>query len=344
MRLVLYLILVAALVNAIAIDKALSVLPPKELKRRARTGHDKKAAAIYRLSAYGHSMTVLLWLKGSVAAALLFILLISNWAVAIVYIAILIWLVRGWHIKNTKNLAWTWVALVAPLVAWSMSKFQPVMKLFLRGNHQKLPLHTKVYEKEDLLDLLQAQLGQPDNRIPDDELKMAANALTFGDKKVSDVMTPLRKMRVVGESEQVGPLLMDELHGTGFSRFPVVSGGSSSAQPNFIGTLFLKDIILKESGQVRDVMHKKIFFINEQQSLRDGLNAFLKNHYHLFVVVNNFEEVVGVVSIEDVLEQILGKLIVDEFDQYDDLRAVAGLEAKRESAQRDKVPVAPEPK
>jgi len=345
MRLVLYLILILALVNAIAIDKALSVLSTKELKRRARSGHDRKAAAIYRLAAYGRSMNILLWLKGSVAAALLFFLLVGNWAVAIAYIALLAWAVRSWHVTTTKSWAWSWTAFVAPLVAWAMAKVQPVIKFFSRGKSLPFTMHSKVYEKEDLIELLQQQVSQPDNRIPEDELVMAANAITFGDKHVSDIMTPLRKMRVVKEDEEVGPLLMDELHKTGFSRFPVVATGSSDTQPKVIGTLFLKDIIGHEGhSRVRELMHKKAFFINEQQSLRDALNAFLKNHYHLFIVVNNFEEIVGVITIEDVLEQIVGKLIIDEFDRYDDLRSVASLEARVEGKKHDKVPVAPEPK
>jgi Mg2+/Co2+ transporter CorC len=48
------------------------------------------------------------------------------------------------------------------------------------------------------------------------------------------------------------------------------------------------------------------------------------------MVVNNFEELVGVLSVEDVLEQIIGKQIVDEFDRYDDLRSVAAREAQKE--------------
>ena len=56
----------------------------------------------------------------------------------------------------------------------------------------------------------------------------------------------------------------------------------------------------------------------------------LSSHSHVFIVVNNFEEIVGLVSMEDVLEAIIGKKIVDEFDQHDDLRAVAAQEANKE--------------
>ena len=75
------------------------------------------------------------------------------------------------------------------------------------------------------------------------------------------------------------------------------------------------------------------------------MDAFLKTHHHLLVVVNHFEEIVGVLSIEDVLEQIVGQPIVDEFDNYEDLRAVAAKEAKQDHAEQEHQEVVPpEPK
>ena len=78
-------------------------------------------------------------------------------------------------------------------------------------------------------------------------------------------------------------------------------------------------------------------FINEDSNLRQALSAFLKTHHHLLIVVNSFEEMVGVLSLEDVLEQILGKQIVDEFDSYDNLRAVASIAAQKDQAQHNEV-------
>ena len=75
-------------------------------------------------------------------------------------------------------------------------------------------------------------------------------------------------------------------------------------------------------------MKPDVYFINEEQDLRQALGVFLSSQSHLLIVVNSFEEFVGILSIEDVMEQILGQPIVDEFEQYDELRAVAGLDAK----------------
>ncbi len=60
-------------------------------------------------------------------------------------------------------------------------------------------------------------------------------------------------------------------------------------------------------------------------------------------MVNGFEEIVGIITIEDVLEQVLGRQIVDEFDKYENLREVAALEATKEAKTHKHVAEEPEP-
>jgi CBS domain containing-hemolysin-like protein len=204
--------------------------------------------------------------------------------------------------------------------------------------------HTHLYESNDLLDSFKKQNRQSDNRIPDSDLKIAANALTFGDKKVSSIMTHRREIRLVGANDTIGPMLMDELHKSGFSRFPVVKDTSKTASPAVVGTLYLNKLIGYEGGgKVKDLAVKDVYFINEDNDLRQALGAFLKTHHHLLIVVNSFEEMVGVLSLEDVLEQILGKQIVDEFDAYENLRAVAKMDAQKEQAEHEETKPEPKP-
>lgn len=167
----------------------------------------------------------------------------------------------------------------------------------------------------------------PDSRFSAEELRIAAGSLTFGDKIVRNVMTPRRTVKSVAATEAMGPHLMDELHASGHSRFPVYQ----EKPDNIVGMLYARDLMSAHGGgQVRDLMKKEVYYVHEEQTLSQVLGAFLKTKHHLFIVVNSFEEIVGIITIEDILEQILGKPIVDEFDKYNDMRAVAAQGAKAE--------------
>src|SRR6185437_14778852 len=153
------------------------------------------------------------------------------------------------------------------------------------------------------------------------------HALTFSEKSVYDCMVPRREVRTVSSEESISPVVIRELHDSGYSRFPVYG----DKLDHFVGTLYLRDLIdLKASGNVKDVMEHAVYYVHEEYPLEQALHAFLKTKHHLFIVVNKFEEYVGIITIEDIIEQILGCKIVDEFDAYDDLRAVAADHARHE--------------
>ena len=81
-------------------------------------------------------------------------------------------------------------------------------------------------------------------------------------------------------------------------------------------------------------MSTDLYYVHEEEPLGHALQAIIKTKHHMFVVVNNFEEYVGILTIEDIVEQVLGKQIVDEFDKYDSIQAVAKLHAMRDHKQR----------
>lgn len=334
MKLVLELFLLTLVINAIILDKVLTNITAKELKRRARTVGDAKAAALHKMTSFGETLHIFLWAKGAIAGAALSILFSnSSWVLALFFILSVAYLIYFWHPSlSQSSWLWSYGAVAAPIIGKVMSYLQPLLLQINRLIPSRDSMKANgIYEKEDLLEFINSQNSRQENRISEYELKMAFNALTFGDKDVSGVMTPLRKVKFVSKNDEVGPLLMDELHKSGFSRFPVVEDSSNDSSPKVVGTLYLKNIIgHTEKAKVVDLMDKNVYFVNETQSLNSALDAFIKTHHHLFIVVNNFEEMVGVISIEDILEQIIGSEIVDEFDKYDDLRAVASLEANKD--------------
>ena len=340
MMMLVFVIVVLAFIKSVVAHKTFRALPIAELRRRAR-GKDPQSAAIYRVAAYGSTFDLFIWLMGGASAAILILWTSRNswWlgVIAMVMIAgIVFWLPRARPSGMTYRVA-SWAA---PYYAKALSLLRPLLepiaKLLPAGAW--VPVHAGIYEKEDLLELLDSQNKFADNRIPADDLKIAVGALSFGSKKVGSIMTPRRSIRFVSETEAVGPKLMDELHSTGFSRFPVIAETNRAANPTITGTLYLRDLVNHpDKGKIKEIMRSDAFFINENCDLHDSLAAFDKTKHQLLVVVNNFEEITGVLSLEDVIEQILGQPIMDEFDKYEDLRAVANIEAERERAAHKEV-------
>lgn len=162
------------------------------------------------------------------------------------------------------------------------------------------------------------------NVVSPEEKKRILHSLDFPQKIVREIMTPRSMIDAVNKTELLGPLVLDDLHKKGHSRFPVIENDVD----HVVGILHLRDLLQlntarKHTAKVETAMEPRVYFINENQSLDHALNAFIKTHHHLFVVVNEYRETVGLLSLEDVIEALLGRKIVDEFDTHDDLRAVA---------------------
>lgn len=334
MHSVLTLLLGLLTLLAVSLQRTYARVPLKELKRRARDG-DELARSIVKAANYGHSLRAVLWFLIGVTASGFFLVVSTKAPTWFAFTAsvILIWLGFVWipaarvTFIGEKLAAWC-----APVFAQILIYLHPVIDWVVRfiRRYRQLHIHTGLYDRMDLIDLLERQQVQPDNRIEQTELAIALNALTFGDDTVGQHMTPRRAVKAVSVNDPLGPVIMDELHASGFSRFPVYDG----KKDNLVGTLFLRDLVhATHGGTVERLMKKGVAYVHEDQSLHDALRAILKTHRQLFIVVNSFEEYVGIITIEDILETILGSEIIDEFDQYDDLRAVAARSARQEHKQ-----------
>ena len=140
-------------------------------------------------------------------------------------------------------------------------------------------------------------------------------------------MTPRSVIDSVKAEETLGPLVLDELHNTGHSRFPVIDGDID----HVVGMLYVQELLkvgqTAKTKTAAQAMDPTVYYIREDQTLQQALAAFLRVRHHLFVVVNEFEEYVGIVTIEAVLEQMIGKSTTENLDNYDDLRTVASSAA-----------------
>lgn len=343
MQILLIILLAAITLLSLSLQRTYANLPLKEVKHRARKGDDL-AAALLKAVGYGHSLRVVLWIFVGLSAAGFFVVVALNTPVWLAFLASImltwvgfVWLPAARVSRFSEKLA----GLFAPLLGKLLAYIHPVIDWAAQfiSRHRPVNIHTGLYDRQDMIDLLQRQQVQGDSRIEKSELSIALNALKFGDDTVAQHMTPRRVVRSVSADEPLGPVLMDELHASGYSRFPVYS----DKPDNLVGTLFLRDLVhTTRSGTIQKLMKPKVAYIHEDQSLNDALQAILKTHKQLFVVVNSFEEYVGIITIEDILETVIGLPIIDEFDEYEDLRAVAARAAKQDHKQHLSEQIEPE--
>jgi CBS domain containing-hemolysin-like protein len=316
------LICLVLALGGVVVRKTYFALPLRELKRRAAR-HERPYVQLYRAAVYGSTLRSLLWLYIGLTSAAALVLLTRSlpvWA-SLLIVGPLLWTMFSLLPATRTTRAGTLLtSLVTPPLTWLLNYLHPLLSrgaepVQRRYGHP----HTGIFERDDLLELLERQQGQADNRLTEEELTIITRVLKFNGRTVGDVMTPRDQVRSVLADDTIGPILIDELHQSG-QAFALVR---ASRKGDFVGTLAFQRLNLDSRGKVGDTMDESIYYLNETDSLGQALHAFFTTNQPLFVVVNSAEEYVGVLTIANVLTELLGHVPGEDFDQYADPAAVA---------------------
>ena len=163
--------------------------------------------------------------------------------------------------------------------------------------------------------------AQENNIIGAESRAMLEGVIRMADMTAGDVMVPATRMDRINIDERYDVLL----HGVidaGHSRFPVYQG----EHENIIGILLAKDLLKLQRApelNIRALLRPAVF-VPESKGLNDLLREFQGNRNHQAIVIDEFGRVAGLITIEDVLEQIVGE-IEDEFDIAEDEGDIFGL-------------------
>ncbi|MGH8015610.1 MAG: hemolysin family protein [Candidatus Zixiibacteriota bacterium] len=170
--------------------------------------------------------------------------------------------------------------------------------------------------------VVMAKMGMHKGVIDKDELAVIQNILLLGEKTVRDVMTPRTVVFALSAYETVkdagieGGILTH-------SRIPVYFKDFEDIE----GIVYRRDILTARAehrfDDTLEQLMKPVHFVYERMRLDKVLKTFLDRAEHLFVVIDEFGGLAGVISLEDVLEEILGREILDEFDKVSDMRKLA---------------------
>ena len=211
------------------------------------------------------------------------------------------------------------IFLLYPLIWFS----EKITKLLTRGKKA----HT--FSRNEFAAL--ASVGEQSGQIDPLESRIIRNLLAFGAIKVEDIMTPRSVMHAFDQSITVAELLANRPK-LMFSRLPIYDEDLDKVT----GFVLKSDILLAKANNHMDKplesYKREITFVFSKMKLFDLLDLMLNSRIHIAVTVGEYGEVKGLVTLEDVLETLLGLEIVDEVDRVEDMQALARQMMQRRSA------------
>jgi len=306
-----------------------------ELKRKIRLG-DKKAKKVYKVRKNGNLLLCTL-LIGNVAvnsAMAIFLGSIARGLLAGIISTGLI-LVFGEILpqaifsRNALKIGAKTAWFVQMIIYIFFPVCYPLSRVldFMLG--KELPT---IWSKSELGEIIKEHEDSPDSNIDEDEERIILGALSFSEKKALDIMTPKTVSYLLDSTRLIDGSLLEEIRKKGFSRIPVYEG----KQEKIIGILYVKKLIgfcgaMKAS--VGDACEKRgVIFADVDTRLDSLLNIFIKNRSHMALIYDEYGIFNGIVTLEDIVEEILKVEIVDEQDKIEDMQKLAIMRHKNRLA------------
>jgi CBS domain containing-hemolysin-like protein len=177
-----------------------------------------------------------------------------------------------------------------------------------------------VFSRDEFIAM--ARIGEQSGQILDNEARMIRNLFRFGSMEVTDIMTPRTVISALPEDMTVADGL-EYIEEKPFSRLPVYKTDIDD-----ICGFVLKDEVLSKKAQggseaTLQSLKRNILVVPESVSLTALLEMFLKDRQHIAVVVDEYGGTNGLVTLEDLVETLIGMEIADETDTVIDMRALA---------------------
>ncbi len=186
---------------------------------------------------------------------------------------------------------------------------------------------THIFSRDEFIAM--ARVGEQTGLIHDKESRIIRNLFLFGSMKATDIMTPLTVISALPEDITVLHA-MEYIKNTPFSRLPLYRENID----RITGFVLKDDILLKKAQEQNDELltslRRDILVVPDSISLYMLLEYLLKDRQHISIIADEHGATKGLVTLEDLIESLLGIEIVDEMDNVEDMRALArNLWAKR---------------
>lgn len=162
-------------------------------------------------------------------------------------------------------------------------------------------------------------LGREVNELDDDEVRVITNVLDLHNIKVREIMTPRTVCEYVAPKKTVADFMAQYARGQ-FSRYPVIEPEDESP----LGVVFRRDIISVDDDKLMsEVMMKSPLVVADQTNVETVMGQLMREQQHMAMVYDEYGTWMGIVTMEDVFETLIGKSIVDETDDIPNMRRFA---------------------
>lgn len=153
--------------------------------------------------------------------------------------------------------------------------------------------------------------GQEKGTIQKDEKEMINNVFEFNDRTVSEIMTDRTNMFAVDSNTSIGEVIEELTEERGYSRIPIYDETIDEVK----GIVYLKDILLSNKNRNNKIksLAKETYFVPETKKVNELFKEFQKNKKQIAIVVDEYGGTAGVVTMEDILEELVGEI----YDEYD---------------------------
>jgi len=212
----------------------------------------------------------------------------------------------GFTVKSLKIVIW----ILAPLVWLS----QLITKAMKKDKERS------VLSRADFSAM--AEIGAKEGIFKEGESIIIRNLLAFNKVRAEDIMTPRTVVTTAEENTTIGEFY-EKNKNLRFSRIPIYKENKDDIASYFLKGELLDYMIQGNSDKKLKDIARQISIVNESMILPDLFNILMEKREHIALVVDEFGGMAGVVSMEDVIETLLGLEIVDEMDKTTDMQALA---------------------
>lgn len=295
-------------------------LDQHSLRRRAKHG-DTDAKIIYPIRKKGNLLLATLLFGNVLVNTILSVYLgsIASGVVASIFATTLIFIFGeiGPQAIISRHAMW-FGSRLAPIVRLLIILFYPVTKPLAYVLDKLLGDEVPTfYSKSEIMQIVSDHEDSEHSPIDADEERIIHGALQFSHRKVREVMTPIEDVVVLDENQRLTHAFFQTLGENGYSRYPVFSG----KQTNIVGILYAKDLLTEDDNiaikDTEDAFDTSVLRIKPSHYLDVVLGKMLKQKLHLAIVESNSGEALGVLSLEDIIEEIIQQEIEDEDDAED---------------------------